>query len=162
MELETFIAVDDRRFADEMDDVEGLCRKVCRKSWEVASAANPMLPQDNVEVSILLADDGKIREINREYRGKDNATNVISFASIDSEEPDDGVFVAGDIIMSYDTIKREAEENKTAFRDRFIHILVHGMLHLAGFDHENDDEANHMEKLEADILETFAVKNPYV
>lgn len=106
------------------------------------------------EISIVLESDENIQVLNRDYRGKDKPTNVLSF-------PQDEEMLLGDIVLAYETIEREAREAKISFRDHFIHLVVHGFLHLIGYDHETDEEAEEMEQLEIDILESMGVKNPY-
>ncbi len=117
-----------------------------------------------VEVSIVLANDDLLQILNREYRGKDKPTNVLSFAQIDADSPvpDDGPYPVGDIILSYQTIDREAKEQDKFFKDHYTHMLVHGMLHLLGYDHEEEDDATVMEALEIRILEQLNIQNPYM
>lgn len=107
-----------------------------------------------VEVSIVLTDDAHIQALNRDYRGKDKPTNVLSF-------PQDEPSLLGDVIIAYETIAREAEEQNKSFSDHFTHMLVHGTLHLLGYDHEAEAEAEEMEALEVAILSDIGVKNPY-
>lgn len=117
-----------------------------------------------VEVSVVLANDDLLRILNREYRGKDKPTNVLSFAQIDADAPvpEDGPYPVGDIILSYQTIDSEAKEQDKFFKDHYTHMLVHGMLHLLGYDHEDEDEATTMEALEIRILEKLNIQNPYM
>ncbi len=104
-------------------------------------------------VSIVLADDAFIRSLNHQYRGKDKPTNVLSFPG-DGEE-------LGDIVLSLDTIKREAKEQKKPMRAHTAHMIVHGALHLLGFDHEKDKDASAMETKETAILARIGFANPY-
>ena len=106
------------------------------------------------EVSIVLTNDTHIRTLNRDYRGKDKPTNVLSF-------PQDEPALLGDIIIALETIQREAEEQRKSFDNHFTHMLVHGCLHLMGFDHITDNEAKEMETLEVQILKQLNIKNPY-
>ena len=109
-------------------------------------------------VTVVLADDAQVRELNRDYRKKDKATNVLSF-------PDGatyGDFISlGDIILAYETIAREADEQGKRFSHHAQHLVVHGVLHLMGYDHENDDDAETMERREVRILKGLAIANPY-
>ena len=102
--------------------------------------------------------------MNREYRDMDKPTNVLSFATLDSDDPvpDEGPYPLGDIILSYQTIDREANEQGKFFKDHFTHMIVHGTLHLVGYDHQTEDEATHMETLEIRILEKMNIQNPYM
>lgn len=106
------------------------------------------------ELSIVLADNAFIRQLNKEWRGKDKPTNVLSFPQGEPE-------LLGDVILAHETIATEAEEQNKAFADHLKHLVVHGVLHLLGHDHEEDDEAETMERLEIEILGHLGVKNPY-
>ena len=110
---------------------------------------------DGEELSILLTNDGHIQQLNRDFRDKDKPTNVLSF-------PDGEDGYLGDIAIAYETIKREAEEQEKEIHHHFIHMLVHGLLHLKGYDHETDEEAEEMEALEIKILADMGIKNPYI
>jgi len=109
--------------------------------------------EEQGEVSVVLADDAFVQNLNRDYRGKDKPTNVLSF-------PQDAPML-GDIVLAYETVVREAGEQDKSFDAHFSHLLIHGLLHLLGHDHEEDEEAEEMEALEVEILEKIGVKNPY-
>jgi len=106
------------------------------------------------EVSILLTNDEEIRSLNKKFRGKDNATNVLSF-------PQDETGMLGDIALALETLEREAGEQEKSFSDHFTHLFVHGVLHLMSYDHETDAEQNEMEALEVKILKQLGISNPY-
>jgi probable rRNA maturation factor len=106
------------------------------------------------EVAVVLADDAFVRELNKIFRGKNKATNVLSFPN--DEEP------LGDIILSFETVEREAKAQGKSFKAHAIHLIVHGMLHLLGHDHEDDNQAEHMEALEVKILKKLGIANPYL
>lgn len=108
----------------------------------------------NAEVSITLVNDKEIHKLNKQYRGMDKPTNVLSF------ELDDDVLL-GDIFISLDTVKKEAKEANISVEEHTVHMIVHGMLHLQGYDHLNDKEAKVMENLEIKILKKLGYKNPY-
>jgi probable rRNA maturation factor len=110
-----------------------------------------------VELSILLCDDRFIRALNVQWRGCDAATNVLSFPT-----PGDVAASAslGDIAIAFETTAREAEEEGKRFMDHVIHLLVHGFLHLIGYDHRNEAEAAVMERLERDILGALGIDDP--
>lgn len=117
-----------------------------------------------LELSLVLANDDLIRVLNHEYRGKDSPTNVLSFAALDEEtmpEIEDGPLSLGDVILAYQTIEREAAEQDKFIQDHAAHMIVHGVLHLLGYDHEEDNEANVMESTEIRILEKLGIQNPY-
>jgi probable rRNA maturation factor len=115
--------------------------------------------QADAEVSIALADDAQIRELNRHWRGKDVATNVLSFPA-SGMQPDEVRFL-GDIILAFETIEREAAEEARPLAHHVAHLAVHGTLHLLGYDHENDSDADAMERRERDILARIGVTDPY-
>ena len=116
-----------------------------------------MVPQfqEESEVTIRLVDTAESHELNLTYRNKDKPTNVLSFPS------EEDIFL-GDIAISFNTLVKEAEEQDKEFYHHFIHMLIHGVLHLLGYDHETDDEAEEMETLEIKILEDMGIKNPYI
>lgn len=107
------------------------------------------------ELSIALVDDKEIQFLNKKFRGKNKATNVLSFPS-NGPAP-----ILGEIILSYETLKKEAEELLIPFKHHLIHMLVHGFLHLQGFDHQTDEDAAIMEKLEVRVLLDLNIDNPY-
>jgi probable rRNA maturation factor len=114
------------------------------------------------EVCVVLADDRHIRDLNLQWRGQDKATNVLSFPAPPRDGEDEGVTVMlGDIIIAYETLTREAEEEKKPLLNHLAHLTVHGFLHLLGYDHTAEDEAEAMERLEARILENLGVPDPY-
>ena len=111
------------------------------------------------ELSIVLTDDAEQRVLNRDWRGIDKSTNVLSFPQIEPFGPVSGLL--GDIILARETLEREAAEQAVSFEDHFTHLVVHGFLHLLGYDHMDDDEALAMEGLETQILASLGVADPY-
>ena len=120
---------------------------------KIACAAIPVAHKDS-EVSIVLVDDKRIHELNKKYRNIDKPTNVLSF------ELGDDVLL-GDIYISLDTVKKEAQCAGISVAEHTAHMVVHGMLHLQGFDHLNDKDAQIMESREIKILKKLGYKNPY-
>ena len=118
-----------------------------------------------IELSITLTNDTHIQELNREYRGKDKPTNVLSFPQIDwvqeQESAKAPLIMLGDVIIALETIEREAQEQDKRIQDHFIHMLIHSILHLCGHDHEQEAEAEEMESIEIQILSDMGIKNPY-
>lgn len=117
-------------------------------------------------IGLSLSNNQEIRNLNKEFRNKDKATNVLSFANIDSDSfyEDINLFDEidlGDIIISFETLEQEAIDKNIAFINHYTHLLIHGTLHLLGFDHIEDDEADYMEDFEIKILKTFNIDNPY-
>lgn len=111
------------------------------------------------ELSILLTNDAEQKELNAQWRGKDSATNVLSFPQIEPGDPVIGIL--GDITLARETLIREAEEQGVSFEAHFAHLVVHGFLHILGHDHLDDDEAAVMEGLETAILATLGIDDPY-
>jgi probable rRNA maturation factor len=120
------------------------------------------------ELAIVLTDDSAIRTLNRDWRGKDQPTNVLSFPAPDDLPParlagEPGrVRLLGDIVIAYETMAREALAERRPFRHHLAHLAVHGFLHLVGHDHEAEAEAEAMETLEIAVLARLKVPNPYV
>jgi len=120
------------------------------------------LPDENVEVAIRVVDADEIRTLNRLYRGQDKVTNVLSFPAGDiGGLPADVSRLLGDVVVCASVVAAEAAEQGKTLPDHWAHMLVHGTLHLLGFDHEDDVEAIEMESLETRILASGSVTDPY-
>jgi len=133
-------------------------------SSEASSVKSTLISE--TELSIVLSNDQDVQALNSEYRGKDKPTNVLSFSTLDDPAEEKlalqrGVLSLGDIVLSRETLIREAKEQSKRLEDHFTHLLVHGVLHLLGYDHLSEDEALEMEGLEVEILNRLGVKNPY-
>lgn len=127
---------------------------------EAALAVAPTKPCDGAELSLLLTDDKRIRVVNRDWRGFDKATNVLSFPAA----PPDRIAmspVLGDIVIAYETLEREAQAEDKSLADHFSHLVIHGLLHLLGEDHETEAEAQRMEALEVAALARLGIADPY-
>lgn len=111
------------------------------------------------EISVLLTDDASQQVLNREWRDKDKPTNVLSFPALDPDDAIEGLL--GDISLAYQTLVREADELEKPFEHHFAHLLVHGMLHVLGYDHETEEEALAMEARETDIMALLGYPDPY-
>ena len=116
------------------------------------------------ELAVMLTDDTGIQTLNQNWRGIDKATNVLSFPALQPTGPvgpDDAPRMLGDIAIAYQTTRREADEEHKPFDHHLSHLAVHGFLHLIGYDHESDDEAEAMESLEREILAQLGIPDPY-
>lgn len=113
------------------------------------------------ELSLLFTDDAHIRALNAEWRGKDKATNVLSFPAFPVEPGDALPPMLGDIVLAAETVRAESALESKSFDHHLTHLVVHGLLHLLGYDHETEDDAEEMEALERRILARLAIADPY-
>ena len=146
-----------------LSDWEGLAlRAASILAQRVTELANPRL-----SVSVLFADDSEIRALNREWRGKDKPTNVLSFPMLEREEllalaHDGPPELLGDIALALETCTREAADKGISLEHHTAHLIIHGLLHLAGYDHETSPEdARAMEVLEINALAQMGIADPY-
>jgi probable rRNA maturation factor len=137
--------------------LEGLVASVFR----AAEKELGLSPRHPTEVSLLFTDDAAIKEINAEWRAKDKPTNVLSFPAFQLKPGMAPKRMLGDIVFAYETVAREAGEEQKPFDNHLRHLVAHGLLHLFGFDHETDHEADEMEALERRILARLAIPDPY-
>lgn len=120
-----------------------------------------------VEISVRLTDDADVQVLNRDYRGKDKPTNVLSFPMVPPDllatlaNTDDGEVLLGDLAIARETVEQEAAKKGIAMTDHLTHLVVHGTLHLLGYDHIDDAEAIQMESLEKQILASLGIADPY-
>lgn len=141
------ISVTEEKWHEALPGLEDFVRKIAHAVFE-------KLHTRAAEVSFCFVDDHFIRGLNKQYRGKDKPTNVLSFPLQEAE-------MLGDVVLALETIKTEAAEQQKTLEDHVGHLIVHGLLHLLGYDHENDSEAETMENLEIQILKAMDIKNPY-
>jgi probable rRNA maturation factor len=116
------------------------------------------------ELAVMLTDDAGIRTLNSNWRGIDKPTNVLSFPALPPSGPrgpDEAPRMLGDIAIAYETTRREADDEQKPFDHHLSHLAVHGFLHLIGYDHETDDDAEAMEALEREILSQLGIADPY-
>lgn len=127
----------------------------------------PELTNPRLSVSLLFAEDAEVHALNREWRGKDKPTNVLSFPMLDREEllalaPDGPPELLGDVALALETCAREAAEKGIALEHHAAHLIVHGLLHLAGYDHETGPaDAAAMEAIEIKTLALLGIADPY-
>lgn len=125
------------------------------RRWVQAALLGPA----ELTIRFVGAEEG--RTLNRDYRAKDYATNVLTFAYNDGEEIADDEPTRADIILCTDVLEKEAAEQKKTVEEHTAHLIVHGVLHAQGYDHEDDEEAAEMEQLEREILATLDYADPY-
>ena len=139
--------------------------EVAKRAARAAYYAGSLDLGRSCEAAVVLTDDDRVRLLNRDYRNNDRATNVLSFPAFDADDmarlPVDAPLFLGDIFIALETATAEARLEAKTTTDHLSHLVVHGMLHLLGHDHETDDEASIMERLEADALAQLGVPDPY-
>jgi len=138
---------------------EAVIHRAIEAAAEIADADT-----DDAELAVMLTDDDGIRTLNHNWRGIDKATNVLSFPALQPTGPvgpDDAPRMLGDIAIAFETTRREADEEQKPFDHHLSHLAVHGFLHLIGYDHEQEDEAEAMESLERKILAQLGIPDPY-
>jgi probable rRNA maturation factor len=134
--------------------------KLTERAIAASLAASGIGILEGAEISVQLADDAQIRALNAQWRGVDKPTNVLSFPAASSGKIARAPLL-GDIVLSFETAEREAAEEGKSLADHCVHLVVHGFLHLLGFDHERAAEADRMEALETDILAKLGIADPY-
>jgi probable rRNA maturation factor len=171
MTVEVAVGIESELWQD-LPGAEAVATRAAEAAWEGADRSSLFpglsagLPAGRVaEISVALADDALVHRLNRDYRGKDKPTNVLSFPLLDEEggmqEGDGAPILLGDVILAHETVAREAREQGKTFEEHVVHLVVHGVLHLLGYDHETDEDAVRMERLEARILDGLGMADPY-
>ena len=157
--------IGDDRWQKLLPDAKDISEKVLAKVIEVVT---PSFLQNKNEVllNLELGNDAEIRELNSRFRDLDKPTNVLSFANIDDDDfvdarPDMKEVELGDIIIAAETMEEQSREQEIDFCDHYVHILVHGILHLLGYDHMEEDDRAEMEALEIRLLASFGIADPY-
>ena len=138
------VQVRDKRFYLKNLRIKSFCQGVIAAAW---------LGRADAEISVVLADNNFVHVLNKQYRGQDKPTNVLSFEN-------EGI-QAGDIVVAYGVLAHEAKEMHKPFLTHLAHLLVHGTLHLQGYDHITDKQAQKMEKLEIKLLQDMGYPDPY-
>jgi probable rRNA maturation factor len=144
-------------------DAEAVIQRAVAAAAEIA---DPGLDAElgEAELAVMLTDDSGIRTLNNNWRGIDKPTNVLSFPALPPTGgggPDDAPRMLGDIAIAYQTTRAEADDEQKPFDHHLSHLAVHGFLHLIGYDHEKDDDAEAMEALETEILAQLGIPDPY-
>ncbi len=142
--MQVDIQVLDKHFYLKRPLLKAFCRRVVQNAWK---------GPDEAMISLVLADNAFVHHLNKQYRGKDQPTNVLSF---ENELP-----LAGDIIVAYGVTREEAKAQDKTFSAHLAHLLTHGTLHLQGYDHLTEKQAQKMEKLETKLMQKLGYADPY-
>jgi probable rRNA maturation factor len=144
-------------------DAERRARAAARLALAAGSAEAAMSLPARVELAIVLTDDAEQRRLNRDWRRIDRSTNVLAFPAWDpgAPIPPEAPVLLGDVVLAFETVMSEAEAQDKTFADHLSHLIVHGALHLLGYDHGTDAEAAVMEMLETSVLASLGVADPY-
>jgi probable rRNA maturation factor len=164
--LELDVLIEEQGWETAVPDAESLCRSAAVATWTLVASADAQRPGQATEACIVLASDARVRMLNRDFRGRDEPTDVLSFpafepdvlAAAGAEGPPP---ILGDVIVALETSLADAARDGKPIAHHLRHLVVHGILHLLGYDHEADDDAAEMEGLEIRILAGFGTGNPY-
>ena len=174
------VSVPCRRWLSRLPGARAFCRKAASAAFEIGAEGaltgaftGALTGSGTFEVSVVLGDDDFVRALNCTYRGRDAATNVLAFANItaamtsaamtsaamtgDGEIP----VLLGDVVIAYETTVAEAAAERKGFDAHLCHLVVHGVLHLLGYDHEEETDALRMERIEASVLGRLGLPDPY-
>jgi probable rRNA maturation factor len=135
--------------------------EIARSAISAALAELELAPPADRETGVVFTDDENIRRLNAEWRGKDKPTNVLSFPVMQIDVGDPLPPMLGDIVLAFETVEREARDEGKSFDAHLVHLIVHGFLHLLGYDHEGEQDAEEMEGAERRILARLAIPDPY-
>lgn len=133
---------------------------IVAKAVSAAFAEAGLVARPDAELAVTLADDARVRSLNAEWRAKDQPTNVLTFPAVEPDETADAPML-GDVILAFETVAREARDEGKTLADHVAHLVVHGVLHLFGYDHLDDAEADAMEAVEIRALARIGVADPY-
>lgn len=163
------ISIEEKGWETALPDFQELSNQVMQKTIDFVQNHDEidfLSLNKTISINLSLSNDENIHKLNLEFRNMDKPTNVLSFANIDDpffEEQiqTDDIIELGDIMIALETMQREAKEKEISLHDHYCHLFIHGILHLLGFDHIEDDEAEYMEDFEVRILAKLNIANPY-
>lgn len=162
------ISINETLWENALPDYQDVSSHVVSSAINFINKHEPLdffAPEKTLSFNLCLSNDSEVQALNKEFRGLDKPTNILSFANIDDtqfeQQLSSNKIEMGDMIIALETLKREAEEKKISLHNHFCHLLTHGVLHLLGYDHIEDDEAEHMESFEVKILDLLNIPNPY-
>ncbi len=156
---------------NEEKNIEKLVEKICQKIIPLTDLKKLLTKNFTLEIAVSLVSDAQIKKINQQFRDKNKATDVLSFSNLDENlirqiglkkaVGPSNYLLLGDIVIAYETVKKESLAQKKKFHEHLTHLILHSILHLIGFDHEDEKMAKIMENLEIKILKTLKIQNPY-
>lgn len=161
------VAVPEQRWYDVEDDPEAALKSAVRATIGQAGPNAGVDIRAGAEISIVLGDDILVQGLNRDFRNQDRPTNVLSFPLAEGEVAaagamSGGPLMLGDVVLAFETVTREAGEQAKSPRDHTLHLVVHGVLHLMGYDHGTEAEARVMERMEQQVLADLGIADPYL
>ena len=165
--FDVFLSVEDERWLGDIPQIEKLIFDCKDAVLDTVLDDVPFLREDkNFNINLLLSDDRTVQKLNKEFRGLDKPTNVLSFANIDDESFEQVLSLEddielGDVVVAYETMCLQAEQIGETLEHHFAHLWVHGMLHILGYDHIEEQERLEMENKEIKILSKLGIDNPY-
>ncbi len=164
------VVIKSKKWQDEKN-IENFIDKTCQNLIPLTDLKKILTKDFELELSVLLVSDAQIKKINSQFRQKNKPTNVLSFPALDENlirnigikkvVGSNTYLLLGDIIIAQETVKKESLAQKKKFRDHLTHLILHSILHLIGYDHEDEKMANTMEALEVKILKRIGIANPY-
>jgi probable rRNA maturation factor len=163
--LDLEVIAETAAWSDRLPEVVRLCRAAADSAF-AAAREHRRFPGGAVEASLLLSDDARVRGLNKTFRGRDEPTNVLSFSNVEIDVlaaagADGPPSTLGDIVVAFETTAGEAAREGKSLSAHLSHLVVHGMLHLLGYDHATDGEAREMEPLEVRALAMLGIADPY-
>lgn len=163
MKLTLDVFLEDDRWQSMLEAMDVSIVEVAEAAFNASEV--PSVPVSEALAAVVLSNNTEVQALNLEYRGKDEPTNVLSFAMLEDSGwfvPDGmDAFALGDIVIAYETIVHEAETQNKKVDEHLLHMVIHGILHLLGYDHIDPDDAEVMEALEVKVLGEFSIANPY-
>ncbi|MBE6450988.1 MAG: rRNA maturation RNase YbeY [Alphaproteobacteria bacterium] len=165
--FDVFFNIEDLRWTAEISAISALVEDVKKAVLqEVLPDVDFLSLNKDFVVNLCLSDDKTVHKLNLEFRNIDKPTNVLSFANIDSDDFDDMLAFdetveLGDIIVAFETMKQQADEQEISLKNHFCHLMAHGLLHILGYDHMEESDRLEMEQIEIAVLNKLGIDNPY-
>ena len=176
--VEVLISITCDAWTDALPNVEDICKTAASTAMDVKPTRDveeslqsflprlPLLEGTPREISVLLTDDKFMTGLNRDYRNKDQPTNVLSFSNFGKgielpELPEEETLIYGDVVVAFETVQNEAESEGKTLEGQLCHMIIHGVLHLLGYDHIEDLEAEKMEAMEVQMLGSLGFDDPH-